>query len=249
MFSSIRARCRIGRLLCLSFALIVSFVSFANEQTRIEFEGEALTLETNRLVYRENHTVELDAQGQYLRSNVEYVAPDGSLIAQKSLDYSQDQLAPELVFMDKRNDQLIALSRENNKLILEKTENNVLTRETIDLDQDQIIVVDAGFDRLIVDRWDALLSNETVRFSILALTRGELISFKLETQSIESNILTLSLKPSNWLIALLVDTLYLKYDIKKQQLMEYQGLTNILAEENGQLLDTNYTARIRYSYD
>lgn len=214
----------------------------------LRFTGTAYSLDGDRLLYIEEHTVSLDEKGQYLRADVRYTTEDGALIAHKVLDYQQDPLKPNMHFRDKRVDAGIRAENMDAGVLLERVKGEEKLLDQLELEEQAISIVDAGFDRLVSRYWAELLTGKEIDFEFLALTRADFVGFVVRKTGETANSVDLEIAPRNWLIALLMDPIRLRYDRETARLMDYKGVTNIPASVDGQVIDDNYEANIRYVY-
>ena len=74
------------------------------------------------------------------------------------------------------------------------------------------------------------------------------VSFKIEQTFINESIVGFSLAPDNFFIALLVDPIYLEYDLGSGRILSYKGLTNIEEVIAGEHSGSNILAHIKYKY-
>lgn len=224
------------------FALSL-FVTMNVQARQLQFIGSAFDLETGKLVYTEKHIVTLDEAGNYVRTDVRYVGVDGQVISTKTLDFSMNELAPQLAFDDPRNNLSYKTTLSPEYLVLETQAGAETETNVIEVSGNNI-VVDAGFDRMLLQHWDTLLAGNDQLFDFLALTRGSTIEFTLSTVSTSDTEVRFKIEPSNWFIRILMDPIVLDYDVKTKRLMRYEGITNI-AKDGG---DSNYSAIIEYRY-
>lgn len=238
------------RLLFISVAMLCSQLVLATELLR--FEGRALDPETQALLYIENHQVLIDETGNYLSSYVTYVDPYGKVFAEKTLDFSGSQLAPDLMFHDKRNDERVTVSVKTSddakpyiRILIEqdgKRDESMVTIKTSD------VVIDAGFDRLLATQWQQLRKHKELDFSFLAITRSELIKFEAIEEDAQLGRVNVELHPRNFFIDLLMKPISLEYDPDTQRLLRFKGLTNIEQYQDGKRTYDNYIADIYYQY-
>jgi hypothetical protein len=216
----------------------------------LNFEGRATEIDSGGLLYIEKHQVIIKDTGEYISSYVEYLDPEGQVFAMKTLDYAKSFLAPDLMFYDKRTKERITVFFNAGASYLSVLfENGAKREETMIKLGEPIVVVDAGFDRLIEHNWSALRKNKKIGFTFLALTRAQLINFEaIELESSNTSV-DLELHPRNFFINMLVDPIALNYDVKTKRLTSFEGLTNIERFENGKRTEDNYLARIDYSYE
>ena len=232
----------------LSGQVLSTELSEGNVENDLVSIGHAYDLQSDELLYVETHRIDLDQNEEYKRALVTYQAPEGDLIASKQLDYQPYVLRPQLAFEDKRDPYQIRVLNTPRELAVRAREQGTELNETLTLDEDELVIVDAGFDRMVRRYWERLVAGETIEFEFLALSRASLVSFKVYQTSIGEEHLDLAIAPTNWLIQLLMDPIELHYDLNSRRLMEYRGVTNIRAWESGQLSEDNYHARIRYEY-
>jgi hypothetical protein len=226
------------------FACAFSLALSVNAQ-QFSFVGKATDIETGALLYSEEHAISLDSEGEYLSSEVRYVAADGSLIASKRLDFEASQTAPTLDFQYQNATLRYGSEYREGMFVLKTDRSEMLKEDRISLKNDASFVVDGGFDRLLVKRWDSLLSGDEHEFDFLAITRGSTIEFELSVVAQTSERVRFQIKPSSWVIGLLVDPIFLEYDRESRLLMRYEGLTNIALSDG----DGNAVAVIQYFYD
>lgn len=244
----------------LAFLLgLVLFLGSTSVQAQnFSFFGKAYDLDTGEWLYSETHHIVLSGQGDYLSAQVVYRYPDGKVIAQKNLDFSDSRLAPALTFLDRRDDSTLTTMTGPDSVELIKNTQQARTTENVEVEQAQALVVDAGFDQLVLENWDKLVAGEVISFDFLALSRASVVPFQVSRISdantnadINANpgtTVTLAIEPESWLIGMLMDPIRLVYDRQTAKLLEYSGVTNIPASESGRVLDENYHARIRYRY-
>lgn len=215
----------------------------------LRFSGQAYDLESGELLYSEHHRVQLTQEGRYSSSTASYRYPDGREIAKKELDYSSNPLSPVLQFDDFRAQTSLSVRPESNQLLLDEVQGDDSRLEVVELPEDGPLVVDAGFDQLVMSNWSKLVSGQVLEFDFLALSRASLVPFKVEMIAGDEDTVTLAIAPQNWLIGLLMDPIRLVYERDTARLLRYYGVTNIPVSEDGEVREDNYHAEIRYSYE
>ena len=209
------------------------------------FIGKATDIETGEFLYTEEHYITLDSDGEYRRSLVRYIADDGSLIASKLLDFGASQTAPTLNFEYQRYPLIYGSEYREGAFVLSTARDQKQVEDLIKLEGDRPFVVDGGFDRLLVKHWESILFGNEQEFDFLAISRGSTIQFELSVVAQTDDRVRFQIKPSSWVISLLVDPIYLEYDRESRLLMRYEGLTNIALSLNAD----NAVATIEYIYD
>jgi len=230
--------------------------TLAYSKSVIEFTGTAYEIDSEKMLYVEQHHINVNEAGEYISSEVTYSGLDGNIIAVKTLNFSQSQTMPQLTFIDKRVDANIKVdpfvNEAENKvsIISERGEKRKLSH--VKITSRGASIIDAGFDLFVIQHWQSLLAGKTIDMDFLALTRAQYISFELEAVDMneggDDGLLVLSLRPSSFFIRLLMDPIYLTYDINSRRLLRFEGLTNIENVEGGRSIGENFVARIEYSY-
>lgn len=242
---NVRMQRKYRRLIAVLMLLGTAQLALAQD---LVFIGHATDLDSDRLLYVETHRVQLDASAQYQEAEVQYRDAEGELIALKKLDYRPHVLRPQLAFEDKRDGSRLRVENQNARIALETEQGKQKSRDIVRFSREDLVIVDAGFDRMVRKYWQNLLDGETIYFEFLALSRSSLVSFKLLQKSLDSGHMELAIVPTNWLVNMLMDPIELRYERDSKRLMEYRGVTNIRAWEQGKLSEDNYHARIRYEY-
>ncbi len=230
-----------------AFCLVAICLPVTAESLR--FEGLAYDLQSGESIYSEAHRIELDDQGRYLYGEVLYRQAKKSenstaLIARKNLYFGDSSVLPDLIFEDLRYSGQTHLSRDKDNVLIESRTEQGLERESISLDEQSLVVADAGFDRMIQQQWDKLAAGDKVEFEFVALTRAKLVSFEIFMEQNEQGMLRFRVQPQNWLVRMLVEPLILHYDSDKRRLRRFEGLTNIPKYSGAD----HYEARIEYRY-
>ncbi len=234
------------RFLIASALLLLSYTAaFAGS---FRFTGAAHDLDSGELLYREEHLIELNGKGDYSRGEVSYVDGRGQLIAVKALVFEGQELAPEVSYRDLRDGSSFTLAKEQQAMELNQLNKGVLSLSRIELPLDELVVIDAGFDRMVQKYWHDLEQGAALDFEFFAPTRGKFVSFEIQRIKINETQVQFKVRPQNWLFNLLVEPLFLVYERSSRRLQEYRGLTNIAMYERGKVLDGYYRARISYFY-
>ncbi|MFY0641510.1 MAG: hypothetical protein JXR16_10730 [Bermanella sp.] len=228
---------------CLSFNLCANATNAVSD---FSFEGRAFDLDTNGFLYKENHRVQLNERNQYTTSLVIYSDINNEVFAKKMLNFSANLMTPTVDFDDTRVGTTVDVIKADGRL-------NVRYKSASDeasamIESVDMMVVDAGFDQMMIKYWDSLLKDKELEFEFLAPTRAQLISFNLKPISQNEEIIKLELSPSNFILGLLFDPIKLTYDKSTKRILIYEGLTNIEKFENGKGTGDYHAARIEYSY-
>ncbi|GAA6135972.1 hypothetical protein NBRC116188_27620 [Oceaniserpentilla sp. 4NH20-0058] len=225
--------------------IVINSLYFNNSQA-FNFVGIAYDLNTENIIYYENHTVILNKEGQYKRANVVYKYPSGEEFANKELIFSSPLTIPSFDFDNFYSHTKINLKNLNGVAYLRYESEGVSISKSFEVSD--YLVADAGFDQLVIKNWDLLVSGNVLKFHFIVPSRGEAVSFRLLTKSINKSVITFILQPENWLFRLLVDDITLVYGKYDKRIKEYIGLTNIEKISDGELTGDYYKARIKYQY-
>ncbi len=232
-------------LKCVAALLVVSSSSWAGD---VLFTGIASALDSGEVLYTEHHHIQKSPRGLYQSSQVRYVDPDGNDMAKKKLDFSSNALMPALTFEDQRTGDVTQVEWRDQSIRLRVRDDDDALEEELSINPEAPQVIDAGFDRLVQQYWQSLLSGESLEFEFLALTRGQFVNLRIEMIDADADEVSFVIRPSNWFVRMLVDPIELAYDRKSRRLVEFVGLTNIEKVQNSRGLGENYRARIRYEY-
>ncbi|MGR6872351.1 hypothetical protein ACU6U9_08600 [Pseudomonas sp. HK3] len=234
-------------LFSVIFFMSASICATSQEITnRFSFEGVAYDVESKAVLYTERHDVFLNKQNQYEATSVVYVDAQDQVFAKKSLDFTHNLMTPLVYFEDSRVGTLVEVTKQADGIKVRYQSESDAANAVIE--QVPMMVVDAGFDQMLIQHWDTLLDNKELDFEFLAPTRAQLIDFSLTPVSQGDSTITFSLAPSNFLLRLLVDPIKLTYDKSTKRILVYEGLTNIEEIKKGKPTGDYYVARIEYHY-
>ncbi|WP_417514777.1 hypothetical protein [Marinobacter sp.] len=211
------------------------------------FTGSAVSADGAPL-YDEQHRVEGSCDSgifQPLEHQVTYIrrAEAGEKVfANKTLNYSPSSIRPTVNYRQPNFEESLKIAYPDSGSVAvawQRTGGDI-ERSTVEISDN--LVVDAGFDNLVRENWDKVVSRKSVKFRFLAPTRGTDYAFILEpAESAAINAdHVVQIRPDNLVLKFLVDPIILGYN-NKGALTAYSGLTNV--REN---TDQNYTATIRY---
>ncbi len=220
-------------LLCLGIAAPASALIDADAGGRAtvrEFTGYAYDQKSSALLYTERHRQELQGN-RLLRSKVMYTDPQGKVIARKTLDYSANPYAPQFRTEDLRTGSIEAGAFVDSQYTVSfraRHKENLRTRR---LGEVKKLVADAGFDSYVRARMHELLKGHDVHFEFAVPSRLESIAFRAAPMGTElkdgRELLRIRAEVDNALLRLFVSPIFLGYDIKTGDLIEYIGLSNL----------------------
>ena len=205
----------------LKFPLVgLLFASQVWALEEADIVGEARAIGSGDLLYRELHDCSED--GRFCK--VFYHNPMGQVIARKQLDYSKSLQAPALQVQDLR----------------------LGTEFRLEGAMAPDLVVDAGFDNFVRERWTDLSSGDVVRFPFVVVGRQKPLKMKAgldEDRPCAKEQVCLAVTLDGWLLSALLDPIRLVYD-SDRRLLQFRGISNIKDENGGsQKVEINYTYR------
>lgn len=204
----------------------------AEAQPLERIEGTAVELPARRELYRELHEI------GPLAHRIEYRSPDGTLIAQKSLDYACSESAPAFEQRDLRRGTRIGARWEDGEyLLLRDEESRALARSGP-------LVASSGFDRYVRAHWDALLAGDRVEAEFALPARLQSLRLRIDRIEAPERLpgagLWLRIVPAQAWLRAFVDPIELAYGADRQLLL-YRGLSNLVdAEGKSQLVEIRY---------
>tara|TARA_R110002111_G_scaffold103095_3_gene159727 strand:+ start:624 stop:1376 length:753 start_codon:yes stop_codon:yes gene_type:complete len=233
---------------CAPFAVVLVALSGPVSADMLQFTGSAQSREGETL-YEERHQVDGACENGVFRPIEHRVAymrqAEGSreTFAEKTLDYSASAIRPTVNYRQFDFDESLKITypASGSVAIAWQQPEGATKRSSTEISDK--LVVDAGFDNLIRQHWDNIVSGESVKFRFLAPTRGTDYAFILEpaeSADVKADHVV-QIRPDSLLLKFLVDPIVLGYN-EKGALTAYAGLTNV--RENA---DQNYTAIIRYA--
>jgi hypothetical protein len=209
--------------------------------------GSAYNLENNQLVYRELYT-NID-ENKMVR--VDYVKPDGSVFATKTLVYQGELFQPSFDFEDRRDNEFVSAQFQGARLVLAHGMNNSQDEKVIY--DNARMVIDAGFDAYIQLNWDKLIAGKRLKFDFAMPNRLSSVQLEvrkikgLESPLLDSGIgrewIYFRIAPAQKFKSLFADPIDLAYDPNGKYLMRFHGRSNIDDDFGGP-----WDVRIEYEY-
>lgn len=213
----------------------------------LSFTGTAKPVDGGDIIYQESHRISGSCEQNYFtpeEHTVDYSRAESESFATKKLSYQQSVLRPSLEFRQPDFSEVLEISNNDDRTLEILWQAPSGSTEQASLKVEPTLIADAGFDNFVRQNWKQLTANgKSVRFNMVAPTRGDYYGFVLEPASdsrIDADHLV-RIRPSSTLMRFLVDPILLGYN-DTGLLTDYLGLTNIRKNE-----DTNHTAHIRYT--
>jgi len=192
------------------------------------FYGYAYDLKSDKYLYTEVHDQRLDGS-HWLGGTIKYYAPDGSLMASKTLDFSADAYIP--VFKldipgQKYVEAITAVTKTS--FTMEKISHGKTETQTIE--KTPGMAADSGFHSAIVDHFDELRAGKPLKFKLGVA--GELDTFSFRCSKLAD--VTINGKPAiklqiklDSLLSLIAGPIEVIYDVETKHLVDYRGVSNM----------------------
>lgn len=191
--------------------------------------------ESNVLLYSEEHR-ETWTSGKMQASNVRYYGPNKHLLAEKTIDFRKNRIAPDFVLNDFRDGYQEGASLTGNRIKVVARRNGEQPLKQKKLKVPVPVVVDGGFNEYVLQHWDALLAGQRMQFNFVAPIEQDYFSFTIKRKQLQTvegrSHVQFEMKPESSLVGLFVAPVLLTYDVADRQLLLFEGMTN-LNNENG----------------
>lgn len=189
--------------------------------------GFAKSLETGEPVYREIHRLEVIG-GRIQSHTVDYVAPDGRPVSEKSISYDRNPYLPEFQLRDARDDYREGAGfSDSGYRVFRDAPNKERRSKTFRTGPNH--VADAGFDSFVRANMDTLLAGQTLEFKFIVAGFLDKLSFRarmVEADMDDERSATFLVEPDS-LLRVFVDPIRVTYDTRTGDLLRYEGVTNI----------------------
>lgn len=258
--------CFIKRILVIATIASLSQTSHAYAETTAETTLTEQIEHTENVVgkaYDKDRQLLYTEQHFYFDDNthqVKYFDANGTLVAEKQLDYRDSAIRPALEqtnfllgktnkvkyqnYFGKKN--TIAITTLNNGVIDYQKE------ITITDDTTQKLVIDAGFNKFIQLHWQDLIDGNSKTMDFLLLNSGRTVNLRIvkskpnntaKNDPCDSNNICFKITASNFVFRTLSSPIFLQYNKNNKSLLQFKGRSN-LANEKGNYpevtIDYNY---------
>lgn len=228
----------------IAAALLSLALPAAADESRVRFYGYAYDLKTDAYLYTEVHDQRI-VDGKWLGGSITYFAPDGSEMARKTLDFSQDEFVPVYRLDQRYNGYNEGISAAGADIQMFKQKSATARSEKDSVAKTKDMAADSGFHLYLREHFQELMQGKTVEFRFVVA--GNLDTFKFrarktgETQ-FEGKPAVKILVEANSLLRMVAPSLEMTYEPQQRQLLEYRGVSNIHDPRTGKA----YDARIAY---
>lgn len=211
--------------------------------TRV-FSGRALDVESGRWLYTEQHR-HVYQGGRWKSGQIRYVAPQGTVLGEKTLDFSQDPFVPLMRTVYAPIGQEEAITRVEGGTVMMETVRDG-QRKAKEVARPQSMAVDSGFHAFVQAKLDELQSGKTIPMQLGVISQFDHFRFRIRRAegSAEQAPGQVALRvEADSMLRLMVPTVNLVYDTRSKDMLEYEGLSNIVDPQ------TRKAPRVRIRYD
>lgn len=205
-------------------------------------KGYAHDLDSGDLIYIEEHEQRVE-DGRTTTQVIRYRDPDGNVFATKDLDFLESSRHPVFKLHDQRRNYIEGLEKKGNVYFVYVVKEGEEERDEVE--RSDVLVSDAGFDRIVEEDWDDLMKGEPLRFRFLVPSRLKSYMFRLrkvdEVDYLGEPGVVFAFEPNSAFLRWLADPIEVIYDKKEKALLKYEGLSNLRDED----LD-NYEVLIKF---
>jgi len=192
--------------------------------------GYAYSPESGAFLYREDHFETVEA-GRLVAERVIYRTGDGERLARKRLDYAGNPYAPRFELRMTVNAYREGLRRTEQGLrAFYRPVGEERTRSALLAGADKL-VADAGFDRLVADRLEALKDGQAPTFDFLVPGRLTTYPFRARRVGMAKVLgepaVHLRLEPARFWLRWLADPIEVYYHRDSARLLRYVGPSNL----------------------
>ena len=208
-------------------------------ETLNRFEGTARSPADGKVLYRELHFVRR-SETRVVARTVFYTCNDGRPFARKDLHYV-DPLIPDLDITDARAGTRTTVARSDGGHVITATAPGGKAPRVHRFRAEPSLVVDAGFNELLLRQWDALVSGQEISFRIVLLGSGSMHTLKARhvgrtlVAGEEREHFQVAL---GGLLGLIAPGIDVWYAVNGHALRRYQGVSN-LRDERGKEMNVD----------
>jgi hypothetical protein len=216
-------------------ANLFSGIAHALETERV---GYAYAQDSGELIYTETHN-EIREEGRIISDTVTYHDAKGKLFAVKNVDYSPNPLAPDFHLENSLTGHTESGKNRGEQYQVKFSESDQVDIESKTLPLPEDAVADAGFDELIISRWEDIVAGKPVTRKFLIPGLLSFYDFRIYQAEVQMNdgerSRVIHVEPDNFFYRLLGGTTRLVYAYDEPRLKVFQGVSNMRDAEGDNL--------------
>lgn len=204
---------------------------------------EAIAKYKGQVAYLERHTVVYDDQ-TLIKSQTEYLDPEGKPIASLRSDFTHSLAAPEYIFQDRRQQSLQGQRWLKQKLeVFSQNKKNKLEKKNLQ-QSPELMMGGEGIVYYIGAHLKELINSEGMDFKFIIPGRLSAFDFVINPLAHNEEEAAFEIKMKSWIMRLFGPRLKLIYDVQKKRLKSFEGLSNVKNSE-GEMMSVD----IQYVYE
>ena len=215
----------------------------ASAHADVGYEGEARDVRSGALLYREQHLLRADGVAPRERL-VLYRCADGAAFARKRVDYAAGAAVPTFALEDARFGYREGVRQAQSAREAYVRRDAAGDEQRATLAPTPNLVIDAGFDEFVRAHWEALQRGDTVSLDFLVPSRLTSYGFKLrliDRETVDGEAASVFRLSLSGLLGWFADDIEVSYRDADRRLLRFEGLTNIRADR-----EDNLVARIDF---
>lgn len=216
-----------------SCALLSLVFMMATVSAQANMVGNAYDIKTKQLLYTERHSTGMEGQQQVMRST--YLDPQGEVIANRTVTYSDDKVSHYQLQQSSIN-YTESIHRNDGSIEISVTENIEKGAKTNSINNAEEVVIDAGFSDFIVQNWDELLQGEPIKFKFASTSRMDIVNLQVRFDEQLDDTVMFSMTAANPFLRMLLTPISVGYTTDSKELAYYKGVSN-LQDEDGDYYD------------
>lgn len=205
------------------------------------FSGRAVHAETGQWLYTEQHQQTLRA-GRWVAGTIRYVAPQGQLLGEKKLEFGKDRFVPVMRTVYPTLQEEEAITQVADSTVTMETV-KAGQRKTREVARTAGLAVDSGFHVFVQDRLEDLAAGRTVQMQLGVISQFDHFRFRIRRAEATAGPVIRLLVEADSMLRLLVPTVKLAYDLRSRDMLEYEGLSNLVDPQ------TRKAPVVRITYD
>ncbi|MCV2403511.1 hypothetical protein OFY17_11570 [Marinomonas sp. C2222] len=217
--------------LASAYLVLSSAMSFAEQNdssihsTPYAVIGKAYSLKSGELLYQEIHRTK-----ESMRT-VTYMEADGTVFANKSINYALSSHQPSFEQTNDRNGEFIKVIQQGKDILITYKASRDEADSTKQLTLTPNMIIDAGFDPFIKEHWQPLLEGEKFDLDYVVPSKKTTFGFRFGLDKCLENTkdgsVCFSLSPTSWLVKMAVDPIVVAYEENTKRLVRFTGRANI----------------------
>jgi len=214
------------------FSFLIFKIIFAFSAQAKTLQGVATSINDSKIVYLEEHHIEMGENGLNKKIETKYYTPEKKLFAEMTSDFSKNSTLPIVKFTDSRFNRVEEFTFDasgQHVIFTTKKMGQEMSSKKIPIANN--MAAGQGFDNFIKINFEKL-QKKPVSLQFGVLSEMDFFSFKgYKKKDVSAKSIQFGIDLSSFLLRFFSKELILEYDIEKKEILSYQGLSNILNDE------------------